>query len=52
MRTGKKPKDFKPTRDEIRAFNHFWEVAQDNAKHTMNRKDRREVIRNVKKCKR
>lgn len=52
MRKGNKPKDFTPTRDEIRAFNHFWEVAQANVKHTMNREDRREVIRNVKKFKR
>lgn len=52
MKKGKKPKDFKPTRNEVRAMNAFWAAAQAQAKHTMNRDERREVMKYVKKRKR
>lgn len=38
----RKPKiDFKPTRDEIRAMNHFWSAATQNVKAAKNREERR-----------
>lgn len=40
----RKPKtDFKPTRDEIRAMNHFWSAATQNVKAAKNREERRKA---------
>lgn len=52
MKKGKKPKVFEPTREEVRAMTTFWAAAQAKAKHTMNRDERREVLKYVKKRKR
>lgn len=33
--------DFRPTRDEIKAMNHYWQAATQNVKAAGNRKERR-----------
>lgn len=41
MEQKKQTQDFKPTKAEIRAINHYWEEAMRNAKGAKNRAQRR-----------
>ena len=48
----KQKQDFRPTRDEIRAMGHYWQVAVQNVKAAKNREERRRAAKDVKKRKR
>lgn len=43
--------DFRPTRDEIKAMNHYWRAATENVKAAGNREERRRKMKDGKKKK-
>ena len=47
-RNSKLHDDFKPTRKEIAAINHYWETAEAQAKAVRNREQRRRILRGRK----
>lgn len=47
-RNSKIVNEYKPTRKEINAMNHYWQVAEAQAKAVRNRKQRRNFLRGNK----
>ena len=49
MNERKQKKDYRPTKDEIKAMSHYWAAAVADIRAARNRKERREAVKNAKK---